>query len=183
MGGRGRAAARAGEGGAALAGEEERAHAGGRREGARRGRRGGRGREREEGRGGEVTSGSNSGDHHLQNLGHHGEREVEEGEGGCCTGNLNERGRGGWGAWGGVGRRGRAGRAGLGWAGLGRATSWIKTHDTHDYQTDSNREPKTEMERDEHAISDKEMCFGMMQHPSHLGFCSYTTRTLVTILV
>jgi hypothetical protein len=34
-------------------------------------------RERE--RGGELTSGSKSGDHRLQNLGHHrGEREVEE---------------------------------------------------------------------------------------------------------
>jgi hypothetical protein len=56
-------------------------------------------------------------------------------------------------------------RAGLGWAGLGWATSRIETHDTHDYQTNSNREPKTETERDEHATSDKEMCFGMMQHP------------------
>jgi hypothetical protein len=34
--------------------------------------RGGEGREREEGRG-ELTSGSKSGDHHLQNLGHNGE--------------------------------------------------------------------------------------------------------------
>jgi hypothetical protein len=78
---------------------------------------------------------------------------------------------------GGVGRQGRAGpgRAGsgwaelgwvgLGWVGLGRATSWIETYDTHDPQTGSNREPKTETERDEHATSDKEMCFGMMQHP------------------
>ena len=49
--------------------------------------------------------------------------------------------------------------------GPGRTTSRIETHDTHDYQTDSNREPKTETERDEHATSDKEMCFGMMQHP------------------
>jgi hypothetical protein len=61
---------------------------------------------------------------------------------------------------GGVGRRGRAGRAG--W---GRATSRIETHDTHDYQTDSNREPKTEAGRDEHTTSDKEMCLDMMQHP------------------
>jgi hypothetical protein len=73
-------------------------------------------RERGEGRGGELTSGSNFGDHRLQNLGHHGEREVEEGEGGCCAGNPNERGRRGGGAWGGVGRQGRAGpgRARLG---------------------------------------------------------------------
>jgi hypothetical protein len=40
---------------------------------------GGGGEEREgEGKGGELTSGSKSGDHRLQNLGHHGEREVEE---------------------------------------------------------------------------------------------------------
>jgi hypothetical protein len=88
---------------------------------------------------------------------------VEEGEGGCYAGNPNERGRGGGGAWGVWGAGGA--RAGPGRAGLGRATSRIKTHDTHDYQTDSNRELKTETERDEHAISDKEMCFGMMQHP------------------
>jgi hypothetical protein len=72
---------------------------------------------------------------------------------------------------GGVGRQGRAGgragpdRAGLGWVGLGRATSRIETHDTHDPQTGSNRESKSETERDEHATSNKEMRFGMMQHP------------------
>jgi hypothetical protein len=40
----------------------------------------GRARERERERGGELTSGSKYGDHHLQKLGHHGERdrEVEE---------------------------------------------------------------------------------------------------------
>jgi hypothetical protein len=38
--------------------------------------------------------------------------------------------------------RGAPGARGPSWAGLGRATSRIKTHDTHDYQTDSNREPK-----------------------------------------
>jgi hypothetical protein len=84
-------------------------------------------------------------------------REIQMREGG-------EEGR-----MGGCGRKGHAGpgravpgRAGLGW---GRATSRIETHDTHDHQTNSNREPKTETERDEHATSDKEMCFGMMQHP------------------
>jgi hypothetical protein len=74
-----------------------------------------------------------------------------------------------------------AGRTGPGRAGLGRAASQIETHNTHD--TGSNRKPKTETERDEHAISDKEMCVGMMQHPWHLGFGSYMTRTLVAILV
>jgi hypothetical protein len=63
------------------------------------------------------------------------------------------------------GARGAQGRAGPGWVGLDRATSRIETYDTHDPQTGSNCEPKTETERDEHATSDKEMCFGMMQHP------------------
>ena len=73
---------------------------------------------------------------------------------------------------GGVGRQGRArpgqagpGRAGLGWVGLGRATSRIETYDTHDPQTGSNRESKFETERNEHATSNKEMRFGMMQYP------------------
>jgi hypothetical protein len=47
--------------------------------------RGGRGREGErEEKGGEGSSprGPNSGDRHLQSLGHHREREVGEGEGG-----------------------------------------------------------------------------------------------------
>jgi hypothetical protein len=133
---------------------------GARVQGKKRGRAQGektRERERErEGRGGDLTSGSNSGDHRLQNLGHHGEREVEEGEGGCCAGNPNERGRrggGAWGVWGARGAQGRAGpgRAGLCWVGLGRATSWIETYDMHDPQMGSNRESKSETERDEHA--------------------------------
>jgi hypothetical protein len=40
-------------------------------------RRGGGGDERERERGGELTSGSKSGDHHLQNLGHHRGRERD----------------------------------------------------------------------------------------------------------
>jgi hypothetical protein len=71
---------------------------------------------------------------------------------------MGER-RGARGAWAGLGR------AGLGWAGLGWITTRIKTHDTHDHSTDSNRESKTETEQDEHTTSDKEMCVGMMQHP------------------
>jgi hypothetical protein len=75
---------------------------------------------------------------------------------------MRERERRGEGAWGGApGAR----RAELGQAGLGQATLRIETYDTHDYQTESNREPKTKTERDEHATSDKEMCVGMMQHP------------------
>jgi hypothetical protein len=68
---------------------------------------------------------------------------------------------------GGQGRQGRTGldRTGPGWAGLGRATLRIKTHDMHDHQTELNREPKSETERGEHATSDKATCFDMMQHP------------------
>jgi hypothetical protein len=83
--GRGRAAAWAGEGGATPPREQGRAGAAlprgqrsrrgrarrGRREGTRRGREEEGEREREE-KGGELTSGSNSGDHRLQNLGHLG---------------------------------------------------------------------------------------------------------------
>jgi hypothetical protein len=60
-------------------------------------------------------------------------------------------------------------RVGPGRAGMGWATSRIETHDTHDPNRDArhgpNHEPKIETVRDDHAISDKEMCFGMMQHP------------------
>jgi hypothetical protein len=88
------------------------------------------------------------------------------GKRGCCAGNPNEREER-RGRQGGVGARGAQGRAGPDWAGLGwgRATSRVETHDTHDHQTNSNREPKTETERDEHVTSDKEMCFDMMQRP------------------
>jgi hypothetical protein len=55
---------------------------------------------------------------------------------------------------------GTPGARGLGWA-----TSQIETHDTHDPQTGSNRESKSETERDEHVTSNKGMRFGMMQHP------------------
>jgi hypothetical protein len=82
------------------------------------------------------------------------------------------------------GRGGVGARGAQGWAGPLRGskpTTLTTQSETHD--TGSNREPKTETERDEHAISDKEMCVGMMQHSWHLGFGSYTTRTLVTILV
>jgi hypothetical protein len=72
-------------------------------------RAGGRGRGRERGRGrGELTSGSKSGDHCLQNLGHHRERERWR-RGGCCAGKSNERkGEKGGGA------RGTPGQAGPG---------------------------------------------------------------------
>jgi hypothetical protein len=113
-------------------GEGPSAAAGGSRARRRAGTRARRGekRERAQGeRGGRGREGERGGTHlriqlrqsRLQNLGHHGEREVEEGEGGCCAGNPNERerrGGGAWGVWGARGAQGRAGpdRAGLGWA-------------------------------------------------------------------
>jgi hypothetical protein len=97
-GGRGARTARGGRGGR---GEEEEEEGERERERERERRRRGRGR-------GELTSGSKSGDHHLQNLGHHGEeRDGRERE--LCAGELNEgketreggacmgRGQGAWG--------------------------------------------------------------------------------------
>jgi hypothetical protein len=124
--------------GRAVAGREGRGARGGRREGACRGRRGARGREREREKGGELTLGSNSGDHRLQNLGHHGEREVEEGEGGCCAGNPNERGRRG-GAHGGGCRA--PGARGPGWAGLLRGSK-PTTRTTLKRAPIANRKPR-----------------------------------------
>jgi hypothetical protein len=76
--------------------------------------------------------GSNSGDHRLQNLGHHGrERDERErllrGKNQMSQTDLEEGGtqgesRGARGAW------ARPGRTGLGWV-----TSRIETHDTHDH--------------------------------------------------
>jgi hypothetical protein len=104
---------------------------GARREAAR-GKKKGRGRGRERGRGEwrgeELTSGSKSGDHRLQNLGHHGEERERDRwrRGGCCAGKLNERkeekgeGARAWGRGRGARARARAGRARSGWVGLGR---------------------------------------------------------------
>jgi hypothetical protein len=69
---------------------------------------------------------------------------------------------GGLGARGAQAGAGRAGWAGLGWAGPLRGS---KTNDERDHYTELKREPKSGTERDEHSSSDKEMCFGMMQHP------------------
>jgi hypothetical protein len=118
-------------------------------------------------KGGEGSSprGPNSGDRRLQSLGHHGEREVGEGEGGCCAGNPNERGRGGERMGrGGRGRAGRTGpnRAGLDWVGPGHFADRNPRHARP--LKEINRHPKSETERDEHATSDKEVRFGMMQH-------------------
>jgi hypothetical protein len=70
------------------------------------------------------------------------------------------------------GARAGLGRTGSGWAGLGQAVTHRGSKPTT--HTTTKRNPivnqKSEMGRDEHATSDKEMCFGMMQHPCHLGF-------------
>ena len=75
------------------------------------------------------------------------------------------------GAHGEVGRGARGARAGPGWVGLGwagplrGAKSATRTTQSETHDTGSNRESKSETERDEHATSDKEMHFDMMQHP------------------
>jgi hypothetical protein len=84
-------------------------------------------------------------------------------------------------AWGGQGAPGARGpdRARLGWA-----TPWIKTHDTHDHQSESDREPKSETEQDEHATNHDIRQRNMLQHdatPMTLRFCLHITRTPVTI--
>jgi hypothetical protein len=61
-----------------------------------------------------------------------------------------------------IGRAGGA-RAGPGRAELGQTTDPNPRHARP--LTETNREPKSETGRDEHATSDKEMRFGMMQHP------------------
>jgi hypothetical protein len=87
--------------------------------------RGGGGEEREgEGRGAHLED-PNSGDHRLQDLGHHGEREIWERER-LLRGRIEMRERDqrrGARAWGGHGRQGRTGRdrAGPCWVGLGWA--------------------------------------------------------------
>jgi hypothetical protein len=92
----------------------------------RRGRaQGSEGEEEEEGeRGGEGRGAHlgdpNSGDHRLQDLGHHGERERCGRGGGCCTGELNEGKRPGERGAHGEGTGARGARAELGRAGLGR---------------------------------------------------------------
>jgi hypothetical protein len=81
-------------------------------------------RERERERGGELTSGSKSGNHRLQNLGHHrGERERWERESLLRGRNqMRERDHGGARMGEGTGVRGAPSQAGLGWA-----APWVKT--------------------------------------------------------
>jgi hypothetical protein len=79
---------------------------------------------------------------------------VEEGEGGYCAGEIKcekgirERGRTHGRAGGARGARAGPGRARPSWA-----TPRIQTHDMHDHQLESDHEPKSETERDEHATN------------------------------
>jgi hypothetical protein len=87
-----------------------------------------------------------------------------------------------------MGRAGgaRGARAGLGRTGPGWATPRIKTHDTHDHQSESDREPKSEIEQDKHATNHDIRQRNMLQHdatPMTLRFCLHITRTPVTILL
>jgi hypothetical protein len=65
------------------------------------------------------------------------------------------------------GARAGPGQTRLGWAALGQAVTHHESKPTT--RTTTKRNPianqKSETGRDEHATSDKEMCFGMMQHP------------------
>jgi hypothetical protein len=99
---------------------------------------------------------------------------VEEGERGYCAGEIKWekeiRGRGH--VWGGQGAPGARGpdRAGPGRAGPHRGSK-PTTRTTTNRNPIANRNPK----RDETnmrltTISDKEICFSMMQHPWHLSF-------------
>jgi hypothetical protein len=124
----------------------------GRGEGSRAGEKTGRGRERARERGGELTSGSKSGDHRLQNLGHHGERERGGGEEVATRENqMREREiREGGAHGGGAGHRGRAGQsgpAGPGWVGLGRVAGQKPTTRTTIDQN-PNRETRLSKTRD-----------------------------------
>jgi hypothetical protein len=83
-------------------------------------------------------------------------------------------------AWG-QGRQGHAGRTRPGWV-----TLRVKIHDTHDHQSESDREPKSETERDEHATNHDIRQRNILQHdatPMTLRFCLHMTRTPVTILL
>jgi hypothetical protein len=122
--------------------------------GGRDGGRGlpGRGAQWEQGHRGEAMGGGkrerergahlrdpNSGDHRLQDLGHHGGRE-RGGRGGCCAGELNEGKRPGEGAR--MGRARAPGARGPSWAGPHRGSK-PTTRTTID--RNSIREAKSEM--------------------------------------
>jgi hypothetical protein len=132
----------------------------GRRRGRAQGREGGgRGRGREE-KGGEGSSprGSNSVDHRLQNLGHHGEREMWEREVAAREKSNERKGPGGaHGEQGAPGARGPS-WAGPGWAGPHRGS---KPRDTHNHRSEINSRSKIQNRTKQHTrlntTSDKEI--------------------------
>jgi hypothetical protein len=89
---------------------------------------------------------------------------------------MRERDQGGGArAWGGQGAPGARGpdRAGSGWV-----TSQVETHDTHNHQSESDREPKSKTGRDEHVTNHDIRQRNMLQHdatPMTLRFCLHMT--------
>jgi hypothetical protein len=154
----------------------------GRARGARVGGRAARGRRREgeegererEGEGKTHLRGSKLRRSRLQTLGHHGERERGGRGKSLRRRKLNETTRlGGGGAWAGLGRTGSD------WAGLGHSMGLTPIGK-------SDREPKSKLGRDEHAIKHDIRQRNMLWHDATLmtlRFCLYMTRTPVTILV
>src|SRR5688572_14836821 len=109
-------------------------------------------------------------------------RERDQGEGARAWGGQGAR------AWGGQGAPWARGPswAGPGWARPSLVTPRVKTHDTHDHQSKSDREPKSETGRDEHATNHDIRQRNMLQHdatPMTLMFCLHMTQTPVTILL
>jgi IS5 family transposase len=93
-------------------------------QGTRAGEKEGQGegkRERERERGGELTSGSKSGDHRLQNLGHHGGDRERFLRG---RNQMRERDQGGTRMGEGTGARGAPGQTELGWDAPRVKTPW-----------------------------------------------------------
>jgi hypothetical protein len=79
-----------------------------------------------------------------------------------------------------MGRAGgaRGARAGLGRAGPGWVTLRVKTHDTHNHQSEFDREPKSETGRDEHGTNHDIRQRYMLQHdatPMTFRFCLHMT--------
>jgi hypothetical protein len=86
---------------------------------------------------------------------------------------------------------GAPGARGPDWAGPGRArpgwvTPLVKTHNTHNHQSETDHEPKFEMGRDKHTTNHDIRQRKMLQHdatPMTLRFCLHMTRTPITILL
>jgi hypothetical protein len=87
-----------------------------------------------------------------------------------------------------MGRAGgaRGTRAGLGRTRPGWVTPRVKTHDTHNHHSESDREPKSQTGRDEHVTNHYIKQRNMLHHdatPMTFKFCLHMTQTPVTILL